>query len=192
MPDRILYQFPAAVRSWIIIAGLHGHSIRLTCGQKPLRGTGKEMSGSLKILALDADDLKVISAHVQDAVVKAAEIEHLASAATLVLPVNRFAWEQKPERRLFSKVFQRRRSILQFGKVQNVRSKGVNRNQADQILSVLALTFTGKDGDDDPSGTLDITFAGDAALQLDVECIEAKLTDLGAAWQASGIPRHPA
>ena len=148
------------------------------------------MSDHLKLLALDSDDLKVVSAHVQDAVIKSSEIEHIASRSALVLPLNRFAWEQKPHRRLFSKTWQRRRSVLYFGKVLKVRSNGIDRRSADQILSLLALTFTGADREDNPSGTIGVLFADNITMQIEVECIEVKLTDLGAAWQASGVPRH--
>jgi len=148
------------------------------------------MTKQLKIMALDAEDLLVLSAHVQDAVLKSGQIEYLSSEKTLVLPVNRFAWEAKPERKLFSKTYQRRQAVLQFGQVENLRSQGVDRTDQDQVLSLLAIEFDAAENLDDPSGTVRLMFSGRAAMHFNVECIEAKLTDFDAAWEASGKPRH--
>jgi len=144
----------------------------------------------LKLAALDADDLSVVSAHVQDAVVKAADIRWSPKTGTFLMPMNRFAWEmaQGPRRRAAD---QRRRAVLHFDRVQRVRAVGVVPDDKDAVLSVLAVTFAQPDADS-PAGTITIVCAGDAALRLDVECIEARLTDLGAAWSASMRPKHRA
>ena len=148
------------------------------------------MTDQLKIMALDADDLAVISAHVQDAVLKGGDIVHRPNQKQLVLSFNRFAWEAKPTRRWFLKKHERRLSVLHFSQVEGVKSKGIQQNDKKQILSILAITFKSNGLDGDPSGTLEITFSGGAAMIVDVECIEAQLTDLGATWAARGKPRH--
>jgi len=148
------------------------------------------MSDLLKMLALDDDDLKVMSSYAQDAVLKADAIEYFPPEKLLALPVNRFAWEAKSARRWFFKKFERRNAVLHFNRVTNVKSIGIDRDDASQVLSLLAITFAPDAKLGAPSGTIDLTFAGDAALVLDVECVEAKLTDLGGAWSASRKPRH--
>ena len=147
------------------------------------------MMDRLKLLALDDADLQVVSAHCQDAVVLASDIE--VQGDKLALALNRYVWEKDRKRGLFSFAgkapAERRRSMLHFERVNAVRSVGFNRG-SDEALSLLAVTFS-PDGDG-PEGTLDLVFSGDAEMQIDVECIEARLTDTPAAWAAQGRPDH--
>ena len=57
------------------------------------------------------------------------------------------------------------------------------------MLSLLAIRF---DGADAPAGSVELVFAGGALIRLEVECIEAQLTDLGGAWSAASRPLHQA
>ena len=148
------------------------------------------MADNLKLMALDADDLLVLSAHVQDSVLLSAEIEFDPNKGLLFLPINRFAWEAPSARRLFFKKYQRRRSVLHFSKIKSLKSSGVDRGNASEVQSVLSITFQASPQEDDPGGQIQLDFAGGGGLLLDVECIEAQLTDLGAAWKASGKPQH--
>ena len=148
------------------------------------------MNDQLKIMALDAADLVVISAHVQDSVLKGGEIEYCPQKLQLVLPINRFAWETKNAQRWLFKKFERRRSVLHFSRVENIKYRGINRQDKEQVLSLLAINFFPDELKGDPSGVLELTFAGNASMQIEVECIEAQLSDLGAAWTARGRPRH--
>jgi hypothetical protein len=68
-----------------------------------------------------------------------------------------------------------------------MRTVGISRDKPDDILSLLAIRFKPADP---PSGTIELIFAGTAAIRLEAECIEARLTDLGAAWEASSRPVH--
>ena len=68
------------------------------------------------------------------------------------------------------------------------RAAGIDRNRPDDILSLLAIDFV--PAEDSPAGVIELIFSGNAALRLDVECIEARLTDLGAAWETPSRPRH--
>lgn len=140
----------------------------------------------LRLAALDEEDLKVVSAHVQDAVMKVGDIDYQPGANRLLLPVNRFAWEIP--QRFFRRHNERRNAVLQFDRVTAMRSSGFDRGDKDAVLAMLAINFEETEA---PSGLVEIVFSGDAAIRLDVECIEARLTDLGAAWQAASRPAHP-
>lgn len=139
----------------------------------------------LKLVALDEEDLAIISAHVQDAVMKVGDISFLPARKRLVLVLNRFVWEKK--HRWFSRDEERRRSVLHFERVLSLASAGIDRTAKEQVLSLLALRFTPSDA---PAGVLELLFSGGATLRLQVECVEAGLADTGGAWQARGRPRH--
>ena len=139
----------------------------------------------LRIAALDEEDLKIVSAHAQDAILKVGDIDFQPNRGRLLLPLNRFAWEVK--KRLFRQQNERRNCVLQFDRVKGLRSMGIDRSETAAVLSMLAIQFRELQA---PSGEIEITFSGNSAIRLDVECIEARLTDLGAAWQASSRPAH--
>jgi Protein of unknown function (DUF2948) len=141
---------------------------------------------SLRLIALDEHDLDVISAHCQDAVLKTGDLSYLKDEKRFVLTMNRFVWEKKSGRS--AKVFERRRSVLHFDRVEHVRQIGIDRKNKDQVLSLLAITFTAQDL---PAGSVEIAFAGGATIHLEVECIECRLGDLAAAWQTDSRPDHP-
>lgn len=140
----------------------------------------------LKLLALDKDDLGVISAHMQDAVFKVGDVRWSPSEKTFSLAANRFVWEKAGEKR---KGFERRRSALVLKRVEAVRSAGIDRNRKDEVLSLLAITFAEKG--DGPEGTIELVLSGKATIALDVECIEVALADIGGAWETASRPRHP-
>lgn len=137
----------------------------------------------LKIAALDAEDLKVIAAHTQDAVGKVGDIVWRPAEHRLTIELNRFAWEKASGR-----TKERRRSLLHFARVEMVKSAHIRRDFPDAIVSLLTIRFEGKD--EDPSGQVFLEFAGGGSMRLDVECIEASLTDLGAAWSTEHQPSH--
>lgn len=140
----------------------------------------------LKLFALDEGDLAVISAHVQDAVAKAGEIRWTPSSGHFAIPMNRFAWEGAG-RRLRRANDQRHRAVLSFGRVRRARVSGLAQGDREAVLSVLALVF---EAGERPGGAITVICSGDAAIRLDVECIEVRLADLGAAWGASMRPKH--
>lgn len=148
------------------------------------------MASSLKLLAMDPDDLIVVSAHVQDSVLRSCEIEYDPERKLLFLPINRFAWETPGARKLLFKTYERRRSVLHFARIVSIRSSGVERTDESQVKSILSIEFQPNDNEGDPGGTIQINFAGGGALHLNVECIEAQLADMGAAWSASSKPKH--
>lgn len=135
----------------------------------------------LKLSALEPDDLEIISAHMQDAVITVGDIRYLKAAGKFALIGNRFLWQtQKPP-------YERRRTGLSFDRVIEAKSHRIRQGADDAILSLLSIAFT---PGEEPSGTITLTFSGGGAISLKVECIEARLEDLGPAWETKNLPTH--
>jgi hypothetical protein len=141
----------------------------------------------IRLVALDTEDLAVLSAHVQDAVVKVEDIKWLPSDGHFVLAINRFAWETTPGGSWRRRDYQRRRSALHFARVQKVQSSGIDRRATNKVLALLAVRFDPKNS---PSGDIVLEFADNATIRLAVEVLEVQLTDLGPAWSTPIAPRH--
>ena len=141
---------------------------------------------TLKLLALDDEDLAVVSAHMQDAVFKCGDLQYWPSKKQFALAANRFAWE---ETEAGDKPFERRRAALVFKQVKGVKSIGFDRDNTESVQSLLAVTYE-KDGDG-PDGAIELVLAGGGSILLDVECIEVQLADTGGAWETKLKPRHP-
>jgi hypothetical protein len=139
----------------------------------------------LRLAALDEEDLAIISAHVQDAVMKVENLDYSKQAKQFVLVISRFAWEAASEGRRAGN--ERRRSVLAFARVMSVRAHGINPKKKDEVLSLLAIRFAPAEA---PAGTVELVFSGGGAIHLAVECVEARLSDLGGAWRASSRPAH--
>ena len=141
---------------------------------------------NLKLLALDNEDLAVISAHMQDSVFKVGDMSYSPRLGQFSLAANRFVWELSDQK---GKSFERHRSALVFKRVQAVRSTGIDRRQRDEVLSLLAIRFDQKG--EGPDGTIELTLAGKTTIVLEVECIEVQLADVGGAWETGSKPSHP-
>ncbi len=144
-----------------------------------------DIATPLKLAAFDEEDLAVLSAHVQDAVLKVSDLVWLPQEGRFAVAMNRFIWEKVADGR--RKAFERRRSVLSFDRVQAVRSSRIDRERPDAVLELLAVSF---ETSDTPAGKVTLVFAGGGAVQLDVEVIEARLADLGAAWATTAKPVH--
>ncbi|MFM9939664.1 MAG: DUF2948 family protein [Hyphomicrobiaceae bacterium] len=144
----------------------------------------------LKLIALDAEDLAVLSAHVQDAVLKVADMTFQPQAKRFVGLVRRFDWTAPPAQGTAKAQPLRRQTALRFERVLAARHQGIDLKARAEVLSLLAIQFAAK-APDDPAGTVTLVFAGGGAIQLDVECIEAELRDLGPMWRAKSRPQHP-
>ena len=142
------------------------------------------MKVGLTLAAEDAADLEVISARLQDAVAQLKDLVYLPKRRRFAAVFNRFRWEEDEKRG-----DQRVRSGLHFEGVLSVKSSMLKRGAPDAVVSLLAIRYTPKGGED-PGGTVELTFAGGGALKLDVEMIDAGLTDLGGVWAARGRPAH--
>ena len=139
----------------------------------------------LKLVALDQEDLEVISCHVQDAVVTVGEIVWIPAERRLVIPLNRFDWESAEGT---TPQFRRRRAALRFERVNSFKARGIDPASKGAMLNLLAANFF--EGAP-PSGHVELTFSGGPALRLDVECVEAELVDLGPEWVTVRRPGHP-
>ncbi|MER9065617.1 DUF2948 family protein [Mesorhizobium sp. M0902] len=139
----------------------------------------------LKLVALDDQDLGIISAHVQDAVMKVSDLEYLPSVKRFVLTMNRFVWEAKSG--FLRQHNERRQAVLHFDRVLGAKTSGIARDKPDEVLSLLAISFLALDK---PAGIVELIFSGGGAIMLDVECIEARLADVGGAWEATSRPVH--
>ncbi len=143
-----------------------------------------------RLAALDADDLAVVSAHVQDAVVRVGDLLWSPAERRFALAMNRYAWEAADAKGARGPG-ERRRAALQFDRVLSAKSCRIRRDVPDAVLSLLAVTFEpAADPALAPSGAVVLTFAGGGGVRLEVECIEARLADLGAAWEARAKPAH--
>ena len=133
----------------------------------------------LRLVALDPDDLAVISAHLQDALLRVGDIVYLPKERRFVLQTRRFDWEaESPRRRL---------TCMHFEHVTGVRVRGIDQADKDAVLNLLAISF---DEGDAPSGTATLIFAEGGAIQVDLECIEMQMKDIGPVWAAESRPSH--
>ena len=138
----------------------------------------------LKLVALDSDDIEVLSAHAQDAVVKIADIMWRPAEKRLIVVLNRFDWEGAQN---VVPPYRRRRAALRFERVNAFKHRNIPCSDKDAVLNLLAVEFAPTDA---PAGHVILTFSGGAALRLDVECLEAELADLGPVWATAACPAH--
>jgi len=138
------------------------------------------MDDALKFVVLDEEDLEVVSAHLQDAVLKVGDVHWRPQENRVVVALNRFDWEAaqngEPE-------YRRRRTALRFERVLSCKCRDIG----DTVLNLLAVEFAETDA---PAGTVTLTFSGGGALRLEVECLEAELADLGPSWPTGARPVH--
>ena len=139
----------------------------------------------VKFVALDKEDLEVVSTHLQDAQVKVADVHWRPAEKRLVLAVDRFDWpaavcSREPELR-------RCRSALRFERVLACKCKHVNPAGKDTVLNLLAVELANGDS---PGGVVTLFFSGGATLRLEVECLECELADLGPVRTATARPMH--
>jgi DUF2948 family protein len=131
------------------------------------------MSPQLKLIALDADDLAVISTHVQDARVQTSDIVWRQHEKRLVIGMNRLDWEQT----LAGEAAPRRLvAALRFDRVLACKSRNIDLEASDKALELVGIEFHEREA---PGGSALLLFAQGGALRLDVECLECELTDLG-------------
>ncbi|MET0408264.1 MAG: DUF2948 family protein [Hyphomicrobium sp.] len=150
----------------------------------------------LKLIAFDTLDLGVISAHLQDAVLRVGDMAYLPREKRFVVIANRFDWANAARHEQASKSgvdpdYERRRAGVRFERVNSAKTQGFDFKDKRAALALLAVTFEPTAGDDAPEGDVTLTFSGGAVIRLGVECIEVELKDLGAAWAAKRPPEHP-
>ncbi|MDP5086481.1 MAG: DUF2948 family protein [Yoonia sp.] len=144
----------------------------------------------LRLKALDAEDLQVIAALVQDAVFPAVEMKWDSKARRFAILLNRFRWEDAPRAAARKRGFERVQSVLAIEDVMKVQSQGVDKSDPNMVFSLLSVAFIpGEDG----AGRVELTLAGDGVIALEVEALEVLLRDVTRPYAApSGkAPGHP-
>jgi hypothetical protein len=139
----------------------------------------------LKLRAADAEDLAVLSAILQDALVSVGEMVYLPDESQFVLIANRFRWE--PQQRDSENNHERNLSGLCVDHVKSVRRRGFNPREGDRILALLAVRT---DSEENPTGLM-LEFAGGSSIWLEVDRIMCHLDDLGEPWPTRWRPKHP-
>lgn len=145
-------------------------------------------SRELTLGAQDTEDLEVISARLQDAVALVKDLVYLPKSHRFAALLNRFVWEKAGAKPAANT---RVRSGLHFEGVLSCKAHNLRRDKPEAVVSLLVIRFTPKGGAD-PGGTVELVFAGGGSLKLEVECIEAGLSDIGGEWAARGRPVHGA
>lgn len=143
----------------------------------------------LRLMAMDAHDLQIISALVQDAVFPASEMTWSRKDRRFALLLNRFRWEDAPGAKARKRDFERVQSVLVIEDVTAVKTQGVEKD-ADTVMSLLSLSFEpGLDG----TGRVLLTLSGDGAIACDVEALEVVLKDVTRPYVAPSrkAPSHP-
>lgn len=131
----------------------------------------------LRLLAADADDLQIMSAALQDSILRPVDIVWEKSARRVTLALSRFCWECGGTRVM---------AAMQFGDVDAVKSRRLPRGP-ETALELLAIDFEPVEA---PGGRVILMFAGGGDLRIDVECLDAVVTDLSERWPARVAPTH--
>lgn len=138
----------------------------------------------LRLLAEDADDLGVLSAACQDALVRVGDIVFDRPQRRFSLLVSRFRWETASARGPYERI----RAGLAFESVLGVKARQVRMDDPEAVASILSVQFA--PSADPPSGVVTLTLAGGGAIALDVECLDALLVDTGPSWPTPNRPDH--
>ena len=140
---------------------------------------------NLKLIARTEDDLRVISAHLQDAIANVLDIANLEKNKIFLMQLNRFMWEDV-EKGVFRKN-KRIRTVLKFENVVKVHSKNINQSKRDQFLDFLTIETNQMP---DNNYEMKLVFAGDSIIKIISEVIEVTLDDQGQAWDTKNLPKH--
>ena len=140
---------------------------------------------NLKLIAKTEEDLRVVSAHLQDSIASVADIANLKKNKIFLMQLNRFMWEDV-EKGVFRKN-KRIRTVLKFENVLKATSKNVNQKKNDRFLDFLAIEMFKMP---DKNFEMNLIFSGDVVIKLVVEAIEVTLDDQGSPWESKNKPRH--
>jgi len=141
--------------------------------------------GNLKLIGKNTEDLKIISAYLQDSIVSVNDIVFLKKNKTFVMIVNRFMWEN-PGRVMYGEN-KRIRCAVKFEEVISVKSKNVNQTSKDKFFECLTIECS---SEIEEYQEINIFFAGDSVITLTSETIEVQLNDLGKSWNVKKAPKH--
>ena len=143
----------------------------------------------LRLKALDAEDLTVLSSLAQDAVFPASEMKWDRKARRFALLINRFRWEDAPNAKTGKRQVERVQTVLSIEDVVAVQTQGVQPGDSDTIHALLSVTF---EAGDDGTGRVILTLSGDGAIAVDVEALEIMLRDVTRPYIAPShkVPQH--
>ncbi len=144
----------------------------------------------LKLVALDEEDLAIVSAHLQDAVLKVADIAYLPRENRFAALLNRFNWTGVFAERDGNEPMTRHRAAIRVERVTAAQVQALDLTDKGRVLSLLAIQYE-RTAEDDPAGHITLYFSGGGAIRLAVECVELELRDMGGVWAASSQPQHP-
>ncbi|MBP5857612.1 DUF2948 family protein [Marivibrio halodurans] len=143
------------------------------------------MSGPLKLVAQDLEDLSVLSSMVQDAIVPPADMAYWPEDKAFAIALNRFKWETAKN----GPPYARTHAALRVEKVKAVRRKGISPGgDRERLLSLLAVAYAA--GGDGAPDSIHLQFAEDRAIRIEVEGLAVSLTDLGDPWPTQWKPGH--
>ena len=140
---------------------------------------------NLKLIARTEDDLRVVSAHLQDSIANLSDVANLQKNRIFLMQLNRFMWEDI-EKGVFRKN-KRIRTVLKFENVIKVHSKNINQSKKDKFLDFLTIETNLMP---DNNYAMKIVFAGDSIIEVIAEVIEVTLDDQGEAWDTKNKPKH--
>ena len=140
---------------------------------------------NLKLIAKTKEDLRVVSAHLQDAIVNVSDIANLRKSKIFLMQLNRFMWEDV-EKGVFRKN-KRIRTIIKIENVINVHAKNIIQSKKDKFLDFLTIETNRMP---DNNYEMKIVFAGDSIIKIISEVIEVTLDDQGEAWDTKNMPKH--
>jgi Protein of unknown function (DUF2948) len=146
-----------------------------------------DAGAALKLRAEDADDLAVLSACLQDAIVPVRDLAYVPDQKIFIFVANRFRWESgsppEPGER------QRILCAVTFSAVAGVSYRGFRRSDEDRILALLAIRA---EAESVGATAILLEFSGHAAIRLEVARIQCRAKDLGEPWPTPWHPRHDA
>ena len=140
---------------------------------------------NLKLIARTEEDLRVVSAYLQDSIASISDIANLKRNKIFLMQLNRFMWEDV-EKGIFRKN-KRIRTILKFDNILEVHSKNINQSKKDKFLDFLAIESTRMP---DKNYEMKIIFSGNSTIKIISEVVEVTLDDQGEAWDTKNKPRH--
>jgi hypothetical protein len=143
----------------------------------------------LRLKAEDAEDLEIISAHLQDAIARVGDIAYLPSKRRFALVFNRFMWEDLQGGDKAKSSYRRVRAGLHFDSVLGVKSQNIRQDAKDAVLELLSVRF---DPAADAAGSVTLVFSGGGAIRLSVECLDAEISDISEPWSTKSKPGHDA
>ena len=140
---------------------------------------------NLKLIANNSEDLKVISAHLQDSIVSTLDTANLKKNRIFLLQLSRFMWEDV-EKGVFRKN-KRIRTVLKFENVLSVMSRNINPKDKERFLDFLTMESNILQ---DKTYEINLIFSGDVVIKIRAEVIEITLDDQGSPWETKNKPKH--